>query len=91
IDEKSSALKLYPNPNKGQFMVELHLSNNINANAKIELLNMMGQTVSTINASINNGTLYKNVSISSSLAAGMYIAKITVNNKTYLARVVYQK
>jgi hypothetical protein len=90
-EEESQSLKLYPNPSKGQFMIELHLAPNINAKARIELVNMMGQTVSTNNASINNGTLYKNVSISSSLAAGMYIARITVHNKTYTTKLFYEK
>ena len=90
-EEKSPAIKLYPNPTRGQFVIELHLANNISTNAKIELVNMMGQTVSTDNANINNGMLYKNVSISSSLAAGIYIARIIVNNKTYATKLVYEK
>ena len=90
-EEKSPAIKLYPNPTRGRFVIELHLANNISANAKIEMVNMMGQTVSTDNASINNGTLYKNVSISSSLPAGTYIARIIVNNKTYTTKLIYEK
>jgi hypothetical protein len=90
-EEKLSAVKLYPNPTKGQFIIELHLANNINTNAKIELVNMMGQTVSADNASINNGTLYKNVSISSSLSSGIYTARIIVSNKTYTTKLIYQK
>jgi hypothetical protein len=91
IDEENLAVKLYPNPTRGQFVVELHLADKVNTTAKIELVNTMGQTVSTNNASINNGTLYKNVSISSSLAAGMYIVRVVSNNKMYLARLVYEK
>jgi hypothetical protein len=90
-EAKTSAIKLYPNPTSGQFVIELHLAKNINTNAKIELVNMMGQSVSVENASINNGTLYKNMSISSSLASGIYIARIIVSNKTYTAKLIYQK
>src|SRR5207249_3479147 len=79
-EEKPVAIKLYPNPTKGQFVIELHLANNINANAKLELINMMGQTVSAENANVSNGLLQKNVSVSSSLAKGIYIVKIVVNN-----------
>jgi hypothetical protein len=91
VEEKSSALKLYPNPSKGQFMIELHLANEINANAKIELLNMMGQTVSAENANISNGMLQKKVSISSSLASGIYMVKVVANNKIYLTKLIYEK
>jgi hypothetical protein len=90
-DSPALKLKLYPNPTTGQFMIELHLSNNINTNAKIELVNMMGQTVSSENTNISNGILQKTVTISSSLTSGIYIARIIVNNETYQARVVYGK
>lgn len=91
VEEQSSATKLYPNPGKGQFMIELRLSQDINTNAKIQLVNMMGQTVSAESANISNGILQKKISISSSLAAGIYMVKILVDNKTYLARLIYEK
>jgi hypothetical protein len=83
--------KLYPNPTKGQFIIELHLSDNINANAKIELINMLGQTVSSENTGISNGTLQKAVTISSSLTSGIYIVKVVVANKIYASKLVYEK
>jgi predicted outer membrane repeat protein len=91
VEEKSPTIKLYPNPTRGQFVIELHLANNINSNAKIELVNMMGQTVSAENSIVSNGVLQKNITLSSSLSSGIYIARIVVNNKTYQARVVYEK
>ncbi|MEO5984779.1 MAG: T9SS type A sorting domain-containing protein [Ferruginibacter sp.] len=90
-EEKTQSLKLYPNPTKGQFMIELHLSNNINAKAKIEMVNMMGQTVSAENANISNGVLQKTVFISSSLSAGIYMVKISADNKTYFSKLKYEK
>jgi CubicO group peptidase (beta-lactamase class C family) len=90
-EDKLPDVKLYPNPSKGQFVIELHLSNNINTNAKIELVNMMGKTVSKETANINNGVLHKTVSISSSLASGIYIVKVVANNKTYMAKLIYEK
>jgi hypothetical protein len=82
---------LYPNPTKGQFVVELRLASNINTNAKIELVNIIGQTVSTENATVSNGVLQKNISISSTLSSGMYMVKVVANNKTYLAKLIYEK
>jgi N-acetylneuraminic acid mutarotase len=90
-EEKLAAIKLYPNPTKGQFIVELHLANNLSTNAKIQLINMMGQTVSAENASVGNGVLQKSISISSSLSSGIYLVKVIINNKEYLTKLVYEK
>ena len=90
-EEKSLAVKLYPNPTRGQFVIELHLSDKINSNAKIQLVNMVGQTVSEENANISNGVLQKTVSISSSLTSGTYIVKVDVAGKTYVSKLVYEK
>lgn len=90
-DDKLPAVKLYPNPTRGQFIIELGLSDNVNANAKIELVNMMGQRVSEENANINNGVLRKTVSISSSLAKGIYMIKVIANNKMYVSKLIYEK
>lgn len=90
-EEESQSLKLYPNPNKGQFMIELHLASNINAKARIEMINVMGQTVSAENTNISNGLLQKKVSISSSLTSGIYIVKTVVNDKIYFSKLKYDK
>jgi len=90
-EEKSPAVKLYPNPTRGRFVIELHLSDEINTSAKIQLVNMAGQTASEENANISNGVLQKTVSISSSLTPGIYIVKVIVANKTYVSKLVYEK
>jgi hypothetical protein len=90
-EDKSPDVSLYPNPTRGQFIIELHVARIINTNAKIELVNTMGQTVSQENANISNGLLQKSVSISSSLPSGVYIVKVIANNKTYLTKLVYEK
>jgi hypothetical protein len=90
-EEKTSTIKLYPNPTRGQFVVELHFTGNINTNAKIELVNMIGQTVSAENATVSNGVLQKNVTISFSVSSGMYMVKVVANNKTYLSKLIYEK
>jgi hypothetical protein len=87
----SPVIKLFPNPTKGQFKIELYLSENINTNAKIELVNNRGQTVSAEDARISNGVLQKNVTISSSVSSGIYIARVIIHDQAYQARLVYEK
>jgi len=89
--EKSLVLGVYPNPNNGQFVINLHVDKSINTNVKIELVNMMWQTVYTENGSINNGRLKKNISMPSSLSQGIYMVKVTVTNKVYLVKLIYSK
>ena len=55
----TAKMKLYPNPSKGQFSLELHLPENINAAAKIQMVNITGQTVYTVNGNMANGFLQK--------------------------------
>ncbi len=89
--EKSAALRLYPNPSNGRFIVDLHIEEKINAKATIQLTDMTGRTVYSENTVMNNGTLQKEITISSGLAKGMYMVRIVVNNKIYKASLVYAK
>jgi hypothetical protein len=87
----NSTLRLYPNPSRGQFVVELHLAEKINASAKIQLIDMRGKTVQTENGEINRGTLQKTMNISSTLPKGIYMTRILVNDRVYTTKVVYEK
>src|SRR6266496_3722202 len=80
----NSTIKLYPNPSRGRFVVELHLAEKINVKATIQLMDMTGKTVYTENAVMINGTIQKTVTASSVWANGIYIVRIIVNNKIFL-------
>src|SRR6266498_5568470 len=84
-------VKLYPNPSRGRFVVELHLAEKINGKATIQLMDMTGKTVYSENAVMINGTIQKTVTASSVWANGIYIVRIIVNNKIYKAQLVYEK
>src|SRR6266498_5516988 len=84
-------VKLYPNPSRGRFVVELHLAEKINVKATIQLMDMTGKTVYSENAVMINGTIQKTVTASSVWANGIYIVRIIVNNKIYKAQLVYEK
>ena len=91
VEEKSSVLKLYPNPSNGQFIVDLHLAERINGTGKLQLIDIMGRTVYVGSATINSGVLQKKVSISSLLSSGIYTVEIIANGKSYFAKLMYGK
>jgi hypothetical protein len=70
--------KLYPNPNKGIF--ELELSGLIGEKVDLKFFNVSGQLVSALNLSIENGELRKTIEISSKLASGTYYLGIYTEN-----------
>jgi hypothetical protein len=84
-------LKLYPNPTKGQFVVEMHLADKINAKIKIQLIDMTGKTIQSENAEVNKGSLQKIISLSPAVTKGIYLVRIIVNDKIYKTEVIYSK
>jgi hypothetical protein len=86
-----NSLKLYPNPSNGQFIIELNLVDKINASAEIQLIDLNGKTVQIENSEVNNGTLQKTINISSALARGIYLVRITAGDKEYTAKLFYEQ
>ena len=61
------------------------------AKTQIKLIDITGKTVHSENAVMYNGALQKTITVSSTLAKGMYMVRIVVNNKTYKTPLVYEK
>lgn len=74
-----SGLKLYPNPNNGSFNVTGRYSANTE-NAKITIVNSLGQIIYTATSTIESGLLYHKIDMDGRLAPGVYIIRIDVNN-----------
>jgi hypothetical protein len=91
IAANNSTLSLYPNPTKGQFVVELNVADKINTVAKIQLTDLTGRTVETENAEISYGSLKKTINISSVLTKGIYMIRIIANDRVYTTKLVYEK
>ena len=87
----NSTMRLYPNPSNGKFLVELQVEEKINANAKIQVIDIAGRVVQTATAWMHKGSIKQSVTASTALSNGMYMVSVIVNNKTYLSRLVYQK
>ncbi|MFL6472718.1 MAG: T9SS type A sorting domain-containing protein, partial [Nitrososphaeraceae archaeon] len=90
-NENITMLQLYPNPSKGQFVIDLHMGEKISVNAKIELIDMMGQTVYRETGSLSNGKLQRTISMPSSLSRGFYMVKVIVNDNVYVTKLILAK
>ncbi len=85
------SLKVFPNPSKGEFNLTLQVDGSINAVAKIQLVNMMGKTVYTETAEVNNGALLKTINTPSTFANGSYIVRVLVDDKLYKTQVIFNR
>jgi hypothetical protein len=87
----SSTITLHPNPTNGTFMLRLNVAEKINGKAQIQLIDIAGKTVQAENTVMYNGALQKAITVSSTLAKGIYLVRIVVNNKTYKTPLIYEK
>lgn len=81
---------IYPNPNDGNFTLNIQTGIAAKANASIQILDVAGRIVSNLNAVNVGGTIYLKVA-DSKLVSGVYAVKYTVNNVTETLRMVVRK
>ena len=79
----NSSVIIFPNPNKGNFTI--NISDNINPNASIEIFNLSGQILhkETIR-SCNQNVIFTNKS-------GTYIVKVQNGNSIFTEKIILQK
>ncbi len=85
----SATLQLYPNPNNGQFVIRLNVQKEINGNANIQLVDMLGRIVHSENGNVSYGHLEKTITLPSRLTRGIYMTRIIVNDKAYRIKMIY--
>ncbi|MBI2270991.1 MAG: T9SS type A sorting domain-containing protein [Bacteroidetes bacterium] len=86
-----SVFKVYPNPYNGA--VTFHLSLNEKSAVAMEVFNLLGEKISTLErAVLNEGDHRYSFSAKDiGLSAGIYVVKLTVNNNIYTKRIVELK
>ncbi len=67
------------------------IDSKINTVAKIQLVNMMGKTVSNESAEVFNGALQKTIHTTSSYASGLYIVKVLIDDKLYKTQLIFRR
>src|SRR6185295_20043536 len=83
-------LNLYPNPNHGDFVLELKLDDDMNTEADIQIMNELGQSIYLDRAAIVNGVLFDKVKFDRTVPGGSYFVKVVVGDKVYASKIVYQ-
>jgi hypothetical protein len=67
------------------------MAERITANAKIELVDVTGRAVYAEGTVINNGRLQRTITPPTTLAKGIYVVRIIVNDKMYTVKLLYQE
>ena len=90
IDEniETIAVSIYPNPNKGNFILELN--SKFDNSVKIKIFDPVGILVYEENEIIINGKVTRNFNFDD-LAAGVYFINVYSEDIRYIKRVVIQK
>jgi hypothetical protein len=83
-----NTLNVYPNPNNGTFNISF-INNQIEENANVSIINMMGQTVRSFNFTNTDGLL--SAEINHELEAGFYFVKVEVGTQVEIVKISVEK
>ena len=80
VTTENGTLSVYPNPNQGEFALDLQMSDITSQDVRIEVMNMLGQNVLTQITSINDGHLTEGVSLPADITSGNYMIRVYVGD-----------
>ncbi len=88
--EQSNSIKVFPNPAKNN--IQFRFSSNPKSPVYIELLNLNGEKVKEAVIQALNGTVQNNLSLDiTDVKSGTYFAKVLLNNKSSVVKIIVQK
>ena len=89
--DNSEILSLYPNPNGGQFMIDISRLGNEEQPVRIEVMNLVGQTLLTSISTVTDGHSNEMINLPASAASGTYIVRVMVGKNVYTTKVNISK
>jgi hypothetical protein len=87
IVTQDQPVKIYPNPTTGFFTVDVCKAT-VLEDARIEIINELGQVVYSKMAGMFNGCIKENIELSRDLPAGMYFLQLSVGKKMETTRII---
>lgn len=85
----ASSLNLYPNPNKGEFVISFDSFSNNNEDVRIDIYDIHGRLVFE-NVYSNTGSIFKEVINLNDVNSGIYIANISNGDNTTIRKIVIE-
>ena len=85
--EDSLLVRIYPNPNKGVFTLELNMRD-VTDPVLVELVNVIGQVMYSKVIASNNAYINEHIELESTIATGIYFLQVTVGNKVEKTRMM---
>ncbi|MCE3259394.1 MAG: hypothetical protein K0S12_1035 [Bacteroidetes bacterium] len=86
----ATELSLFPNPSANEFSLQYHLL--MSGKIKIDLYNLSGQLITTVlNEEQTSGAHSVNATLPSDLAGGIYMLKLSVNDKVSAQRMFIKR
>ncbi len=89
--DNTEAISLYPNPNGGQFRLDISRLNNEKAEVRIEVMNVLGQTILTRVSEAKDGFGNELITLPETASSGTYFVRVTAGNNVYSMKVDVSK
>ena len=81
-------IAVIPNPNKGEFTIKGSLASIADAEVSVEITDMLGQQVYRKTVQANNGKLNEKITLSNTVANGVYLLTIRSGEETHIVHMV---
>jgi hypothetical protein len=88
--ESDSRLIIFPNPAHDVFTLKINDSNMENGAARIEISNVLGQTVYSTGTEVADGELIQQIIPGSDWSKGMYFVRVLSGDVTYEGKVLFE-
>jgi Zn-dependent metalloprotease len=82
---------LSPNPNDGTFTIKGRMKNLYNGQASIAISNMLGQVIQRSETVVSNGFINAPISLTQTIAKGVYFVNVTAGDERAIFRLVLDK
>ena len=86
-----SDLKLFPNPNKGEFNIKGSVTSNENVSVTVEITNMLGQVVLSNQIDAKGGNVNEHIVLGNNLVNGMYLITIRSGSQSSVMHMVIEQ